>query len=317
MPVRLVPPVTLAGFACWLLLAGSTSWFGVRGSPAPDAETKRPTPPVATESLVLSTLTEHQTHQLAHEQLLRDIAANVNGLLNQRGELAQRLDEIDRQLATAARDRESRLISEPPEIVPTQPPIELIETQADMARVAQEIAELRGDIQALSQKLTEREPSAVVAPELLTTKLYRPQQLRGSQLEPLIVPLLTPGVGVWGAAAYPGDETDAILVRDFPDVMAKIDRLIAELDRPLPGLEFDVFLQQVDRTTGLPRSLAIPVPTELFGNDGASLLVPESVISETDAASINRDRPANSPAISEESGDGSIRVLRITPRLVR
>lgn len=316
MPVQLAPLVTLAGFACWLLLATSSSWLGVSNFPtaATDQAPSQPDVLLTAAAQVQTSLAEHQASLTSHEQLLRDIAVNVNALKDQRGELAERLDTIDRQLADAARDRELQE-AQPPEIAPPQPTPELMETRADIARVVLEIEQLRGDIRALSRQLTEREPPSAVAPELLTTKLYRPQQLRASQLEPLLVPLLTPETGVWGAAPLPGNETDAILVRDYPDVMAKIDRLIAELDRPLPGLEFDVFLQQVDRTTGLPRSLAIPVPSDLFGNDGASLLVPESVLTET--TSTQSAPPPNSPATSEESGEGTIRVLRITPRLVR
>lgn len=74
------------------------------------------------------------------------------------------------------------------------------------------------------------------------TKIFRPRYIAVRALETLATPLLTAGVGRIGAASsetesMAGDlqlptQWDALVVRDTPDVLRKIDRLIRELDVP-------------------------------------------------------------------------------------
>jgi hypothetical protein len=76
-------------------------------------------------------------------------------------------------------------------------------------------------------------------PETMS-KLYRLQHLSGAEIQPYVVPLLTPGVGIVSFATI-GERVGrteyrepprAILVKDLPNVLADVDRLILELDRP-------------------------------------------------------------------------------------
>lgn len=84
------------------------------------------------------------------------------------------------------------------------------------------------------------------ASDRIGTRVYRPNYITAKDLEQLITPLLTPSVGVVKAAApstvgiaadgasaggdnYAGAE--AVVVRDFENVLASIDQLIAEMDR--------------------------------------------------------------------------------------
>lgn len=77
------------------------------------------------------------------------------------------------------------------------------------------------------------------------TKIYHPLYLNGSALQALIVPLLTNGIGRAGAADTATTEASletasdssaapvsAVVVRDFPAVLKKIDHLIQQLDVP-------------------------------------------------------------------------------------
>lgn len=76
------------------------------------------------------------------------------------------------------------------------------------------------------------------------TKIYRPRYIAVRALETLVTPLLTADVGRIGSAsseteAATGDvqgglptQWDALVVRDTPEVLRKIDRLVQELDVP-------------------------------------------------------------------------------------
>jgi type IV pilus assembly protein PilQ len=81
--------------------------------------------------------------------------------------------------------------------------------------------------------------------DLIRTRVYRPNYVRASDLQQLITPLISQGVGkisVSTAAAQdiPADSTkaggdsfagtDVIIVRDFEIVLRQIDQLVAELD---------------------------------------------------------------------------------------
>jgi hypothetical protein len=77
------------------------------------------------------------------------------------------------------------------------------------------------------------------------SKIYRPRHLSGSALQALVGPLLTDGIGKVGAAdagtdesalAAGGDQSrapaNAVVVRDLPEILRKIDRLLLDLDVP-------------------------------------------------------------------------------------
>jgi hypothetical protein len=81
-------------------------------------------------------------------------------------------------------------------------------------------------------------------PPAAQTRIYRPRYIDVRALEKLATPLLTPGSGRIGAASGDGEDAlgdqpshlptqwDALVVRDTPDVLRKIDLLLQELDVP-------------------------------------------------------------------------------------
>jgi hypothetical protein len=88
-------------------------------------------------------------------------------------------------------------------------------------------------------------PTARAAPPpTAQTRIYRPRYIDVRALEKLATPLLTPGSGRIGAASGDGEDAvgdqpshlptqwDALVVRDTPDVLRKIDLLLQELDVP-------------------------------------------------------------------------------------
>jgi type II secretory pathway component GspD/PulD (secretin) len=83
------------------------------------------------------------------------------------------------------------------------------------------------------------------APPQTETRIYHPRYLSGSALQALVAPLLTREIGKAGATdagtdesalAAGGDSSPAplsvLVVRDLPDVLHKIDRLVKEVDVP-------------------------------------------------------------------------------------
>src|SRR5262249_60692552 len=77
------------------------------------------------------------------------------------------------------------------------------------------------------------------------SKIYRPRYLSGIALQALVEPLLTEGVGKAGAADADSDGSastrgglalvgpfSALVVRDIPEVLRKVDRLLVDLDVP-------------------------------------------------------------------------------------
>jgi hypothetical protein len=73
------------------------------------------------------------------------------------------------------------------------------------------------------------------------TKLYRLKYLTGAEIRPYVAAILTPGFGTVSFASVRErvapkgyrDPPRAILVKDLPNVIADVDRLILELDQPL------------------------------------------------------------------------------------
>lgn len=166
----------------------------------------------------------------------------------------------------------------------------------------------------------------IAVPELLT-KLYQPLMVRAANVAPLVQPLLTPGWGICLSAPLRGDDLDVLLIRDTPDVLTQVDRLLQELDRPAPGLELELSVQSFDRATGLAQSPATQLPSAQVLRDGASLLVPETFLRSTSAGSENAstDQQARTgdsvdpeflPPLEPQPATSTLRVLRITPRLV-
>ncbi|QDT66969.1 hypothetical protein [Calycomorphotria hydatis] len=111
------------------------------------------------------------------------------------------------------------------------------------------------------------------------TKVYRPHYISANDLQALIVPLLTAGVGKISItnpadAGIPLDnqsaggnslsQQDAILVQDYEEVIAEVDGVLLEMDVPPPQVVIEAVILRVrlDDTTKFGVNLAL-----LGGND--------------------------------------------------
>jgi hypothetical protein len=107
----------------------------------------------------------------------------------------------------------------------------------------------------------ERKPQPV-------TRIYRPRYLSGSALQSLVEPLLTRDLGKTGAAdaeavdsgtgnggSSSGSPANALVVRDLPQVMRKIDQLIARLDVPPTQVALEVVVITLQLNAGSPQGI--------------------------------------------------------------
>ena len=98
------------------------------------------------------------------------------------------------------------------------------------------------------------------------TRIYRPRYLSGSALQSLVEPLLTRDLGKSGAAdaetaesgtgrdgSPSGSPGNALVVHDLPQVMRKIDQLIAKLDVPPIQVTLEVVVVTVN--AALPQGI--------------------------------------------------------------
>jgi type II secretory pathway component GspD/PulD (secretin) len=92
-------------------------------------------------------------------------------------------------------------------------------------------------------------------PEHLITRIYHPIATSVTDLERLIRPLLTPGVGtvVANRTAYSDEDTaETLLVRDRPEVLSQIDGIYADLEAAPKRIAIDAVLADIS----LPDSVA-------------------------------------------------------------
>jgi hypothetical protein len=94
-------------------------------------------------------------------------------------------------------------------------------------------------------------------PERLATRIFRPITMSVTDLERLIRPLLTPGIGTVAAnrTAYSAEDTtgtETLLVRDRPEVLAQIDGVYADLEAVPKRIAIDAVLADI----ALPDSVA-------------------------------------------------------------
>ena len=98
------------------------------------------------------------------------------------------------------------------------------------------------------------------ARRFLVARVYRPHYVSSRDLLPLLAPLMTEGVGKVSANVPPerglpldataagGDsvaQRDAFVVEDYPEVLEKIDRLMAELDVPPAQVSIEAVIVRV------------------------------------------------------------------------
>lgn len=101
------------------------------------------------------------------------------------------------------------------------------------------------------------------------TRVYRPACVTAKDLEPLLRPLLTPGVGTLIARSLAGDDggkesgkrnashatRDVVVVRDRPEIVQQIDALVRDLDAPPKRVAIDAVLLELTLNGSSPRSL--------------------------------------------------------------
>ena len=96
-----------------------------------------------------------------------------------------------------------------------------------------------GRVVVISRKAAPPEPAKPEPPATMT-KLYRLRFITGAEIRPYVTVVLTPGVGTMGfanvreaaASTETRDPPRAILVKDTPEVLVAVDRLVQELDHP-------------------------------------------------------------------------------------
>ncbi|MCA9056626.1 MAG: hypothetical protein KDA75_22515, partial [Planctomycetaceae bacterium] len=109
-------------------------------------------------------------------------------------------------------------------------------------------------------------PAAQAAARRMATaqtvaRLLRPAHMSAADLLPLMTPMLTPGLGEVAITPSGGDSTedprraqgDALLVVDFPEVVAQVEAMLAEIDLPPEQFVIDAVITAVvwnQRTQG-------------------------------------------------------------------
>lgn len=300
------------GLACWSVLAlaplidssqtAQATSTTQTAQPVGDREPKA-TPPVSEAPTLPQWSREIANLAARQDELLQSLASVRRSLARQQID-----DSLERRVAAVVEAQLTRQRPESPSISREELIAQWTQQSEHHTRLQRLVTDLQAEVSRLSEAMSQPTVATPASPRPnLTTKLYRPLRLRADALAPLVQTLLTPEIGLWAAVTLPGDDRDAVLICDEPDVIAQVDRLIAELDQPLPGLEFEFAIQELDAATGRPLSLAIPLPRELFPDEGSSLIVPESVWQQMP--------PTDRTSMSTQ--EASLRVLRMTPRLVR
>ena len=114
----------------------------------------------------------------------------------------------------------------------------------------------------------EIEPHEAERKPQLVTRIYRPRYLGGSALQSLIEPLLTRNLGKTGAAdaesvepgngnsgSSSGSPANTVVVRDLPQVMQRIDQLIAKLDVPPTHVALEAVVITLQLNAAAPQGI--------------------------------------------------------------
>ncbi len=348
-PVRLAGWVTAAGLCCWLLLAAGNglespqrivdgrrlatsatsaqlaTWSGpatLVNAPEESSESPIIPPPPADLVAPLNDVID-ELDSVAAEPLdaaplpaeraaadLATISGNQQRLVDEIAALREQLQRDDP--AVEWKPRFAALQQAMTQLAPLEPALAGV---VDDLRV--EIAQMRLALQAAEKPL-----DAEVEREVLTTKLYRLAHVRKAELQPLIEKLLTPNIGLWAASESAEEQSTAILVRDRPEVIGHVDRLIAELDRPLWNVELEVATQEIDARSGRPLAVPKVMSPASIRRDGTTFLIPESLLFPDSAAPECEEwlqplMPNGQGPRGLDPSPASQRVIRITPRVSR
>ena len=217
--------------------------------------------------------------------------------------------EIENRLATIQShlDRLGRALADQPPRDPPADPVrqaaELLK-QLQQARELDRIAaqfprltdpEPAGEIQKPAPAEKKTEPADADKPGLvpdplpaadkkprLSTKIYRPRYLSPGSLQSLVAPLLTPEIGKAAASDAGTDESpqaagrdsspapvSAVVVRDYPEVLRKIDLLVKKLDVP----PIRVMIEATAVTVSLRGNTPQGIDLQAFNAAGKSFVV--------------------------------------------
>jgi hypothetical protein len=111
------------------------------------------------------------------------------------------------------------------------------------------------------QPLPPAESAEPAKPRRTLTRIYRPRFIGSQSLKALVEPLLTEGVGKAGASGAGGEDdgadggTEALVVRDFPEALRKIDRLVQKVDLPPVKVILEATVVTVSLPPGMPNGI--------------------------------------------------------------
>ncbi len=145
------------------------------------------------------------------------------------------------------------------------------EERADPAKIASNPSDVLPEKEKSSREydaeLDHAEQPTPVPPQP-ETKIYHPRYLSGSALQTLVAPLLTREIGKVGATdagtdesalAAGGDSSPApvsvLVVRDLPEVLRKIDRLVQEVDVPPLPVKIEATVITLHLDEGRPHGI--------------------------------------------------------------
>ncbi|MFV2002840.1 MAG: type II secretion system protein GspD, partial [Paracoccaceae bacterium] len=135
------------------------------------------------------------------------------------------------------------------------------------------------------------------AQDRIGTRLYRPNYAKAADLEALITPILTPTIGIIsvtgsseigmeedttgaGGDTYAGQE--AILVRDYEDVLAQVDQIVDQIDQRPSQVAIEAMILSVK----LDDSNELGVDFELFRDRGTMRVNSGSALSDLGSLSL-------------------------------
>ncbi len=319
LPLPTAALATAGALICWLILAiwhpptigqQDVPFTGIAGAAA---VTVPQTTVISSDTSTGITVTDLAAVSASISELAAEPLNGEPPLADRMQDEVSRLTKSQTRLAEEVLELRQQLVSTSAS-VPDVAAVEKLtaEWTAAVKRLEQQDQDLLASVAGMQQHLEQwqaeaiaRKAAAEAAPAgPLVSKLYQPLTVSAGKLEPLIAPLLSPGVGFAGSVPSRNGSVDVILFRDRQEVLDQVDRLLIELDRPLPGLEIDIAAQEIDRETGTPQSLAVPLSPQQIERDGPSLIVPEP--------EPTGQRSAGEPQAAPDTR----RVLRITPRLV-
>lgn len=200
------------------------------------------------------------------DQLGRTIADQSNR--KPQGDPVVQVAELLRQLRQARElEKVAELLPEPPPkttLAPTLPPTD-IETKSAPDPVATEIKPPEVKPSVPPQKEAVQGPKKLPRTE---TKIYRPRYLSASALESMIRVALTKGVGRVGVTEtasgdgatlsredVTGSVVKAVIVRDVPGVLRKIDGIVEQIDVPPAKVMIEATVLTVRLTEAMPNGI--------------------------------------------------------------